>query len=115
MLHMGSCHCDKIAFEVEGDFSEGMACNCSMCRRRGSLLAFVPADDFNLKTDRNALSTYTFNKHVLSHHFCNTCGIAPFSEGKKSDGSAMVAINLRCVTDIDPDALKVTHWDGAHH
>ena len=115
MLHMGSCHCEKISFEVEGDFTEGMACNCSMCRRRGSLLAFVPAENFELKSLRADLSTYTFNKHVLFHHFCSTCGIAPFSEGKKPDGSATVAINLRCIPDVDPDAIKVTHWDGAHH
>ncbi|WP_303827221.1 GFA family protein [Asticcacaulis taihuensis] len=48
MLHQGSCHCGQIAFEVEGDFNEGLDCNCSMCRRRGGLLAFVPADAFKL-------------------------------------------------------------------
>ena len=42
MLISGSCHCGNIAFEVEGEIKEVMACNCSMCSRKGSLLWFVP-------------------------------------------------------------------------
>ncbi|MDV6331687.1 GFA family protein [Asticcacaulis sp. 201] len=115
MLHQGSCHCGQIAFEVEGDFTEGLDCNCSLCRRRGGLLAFVPADAFRLKTPENALSTYRFNTRVLQHHFCANCGIAPFSDGQNGEGAATKAINLRCLPDMDLDALKITKWDGAHH
>ena len=40
----GSCHCGRIAYEVEvGDgITEVYDCNCSMCRRRGGLLWFAP-------------------------------------------------------------------------
>ncbi len=41
MKYKGSCHCGKVAFEVEGELNEAMACNCSMCSRKGSLLWFV--------------------------------------------------------------------------
>ncbi|ESQ81152.1 GFA family protein [Asticcacaulis sp. YBE204] len=112
-IHQGSCHCGKIAFEVEGDFSEGLDCNCSLCRRRGGLLSFISRDAFRLNSSRDDLSMYQFNHHVLNHYFCSTCGIAPFSEGKNRDGSEMTAVNLRCMPDIDLDALKITKWDGA--
>ena len=115
MLHQGSCHCGQIAFEVEGEFTEGLDCNCSLCRRRGGLLAFVPAGDFTLKTPESDMATYTFNKHVLQHHFCPTCGISPFSEGKSRDGSPTRAINLRCLPDLDLESLKINKWDGASH
>lgn len=115
MLHQGSCHCGQIAFEVEGDFNEGLDCNCSMCRRRGGLLAFVPADAFKLKTPESGVSTYNFNTRRLHHHFCSTCGIAPYSEGQGPDGKPMRCINLRCIPAIDLDALKITKWDGASH
>ena len=42
-MHKGSCHCGKVAFEVEGDIDSAMSCNCSICQRKGSLLWFVPA------------------------------------------------------------------------
>jgi hypothetical protein len=115
MLHQGSCHCGKIAFEVEGDFDTAIDCNCSLCRRRGSLLAFVGVPAFTLKTPEADLKTYTFNSHKLQHHFCGTCGTAPFSEGVKPDGTPMRAINLRCLPELNLDALKIRKWDGAKH
>src|SRR5690349_7080688 len=42
LMHKGSCHCGKIAFEVEGEIDSALACNCSICQRMGSLLWFVP-------------------------------------------------------------------------
>lgn len=115
MIHQGSCHCGKIAFEVEGDFTDVIDCNCSLCRRRGALLAFVPGDKLKLTTPRENLSTYTFNTHKIQHRFCGTCGVAPFGEGKAPDGSDSAAINVRCLPDVDLDSLKIMKWDGASH
>ena len=112
MKHRGSCHCGAVAFEVEGDVDSAMACNCSMCRRRGSLLWFVPRSRFLLLSPDSAASTYTFHKHVIKHRFCPTCGIHPYGEGTDAKGNAMVAINVRCLEDVDPDTLKVSHFDG---
>ncbi|MBP2444796.1 GFA family protein [Rhizobium leguminosarum] len=112
MLYEGSCHCGKVTFEVEGEFTEAIDCNCSLCRRRGGLLAFVPRDKLVLKTPEADLSTYAFNRHVIRHHFCANCGIAPFGEGVAPDGAAMASINLRCIPAVDLGALKVTAYDG---
>jgi len=81
MKYQGSCHCGQIAFEVEGEIPEVMSCNCSMCQRKGTLMWFVPRSSMRLLTARDKMSTYTFNKHVIKHHFCPTCGIHPFGEG----------------------------------
>jgi len=111
--HSGSCHCGKIAFDFEGGpITEAMECNCSICRRKGTLLHFVPATAFTLQTPRADLATYRFNKHVIAHHFCATCGVSPFAEGDSPSG-AMVAINLRCVDGIDPRNLTIRFHDGA--
>ncbi|TDU26415.1 hypothetical protein DFR24_3439 [Panacagrimonas perspica] len=112
MTHTGSCHCGNVKFEVEGQIDGAMACNCSICSRKGSLLWFVPRDALKLLSSENDLATYTFNKHVIQHRFCATCGIHPFGEGTDPKGNRMAAINLRCVDGIDLDALKVQHFDG---
>ncbi len=111
--HAGSCHCGQIAFEVDGDFPSAMVCNCSYCRRAGHMLAFTTPDRFRLKTPEEDLSIYLFNKQVISHHFCATCGIATHGGGVGRDGKRMVAVNLRCVPDIDLDAIKIDRFDGA--
>lgn len=112
--HTGSCHCGKIAFAFESDpITEGLECNCSMCGRKGALMHFVPASAFTLKTPRENLGTYRFNKHIIAHHFCTTCGVSPFAEGENPPGNKMVALNLRCVDGIDTRALTIHFHDGA--
>jgi hypothetical protein len=113
MKYTGSCHCGGIKFEVEGDFREVMACNCSICSRKGSLLGFVPEEKLKLLTPKERMSTYTFNKHVIKHHFCPTCGIHPLAEAKDRSGRPMAAINVRCLEGVDLESLKVKPFDGA--
>lgn len=110
--HTGSCHCGAIAFEVDGEIDSGLACNCSLCGRRGSLLWFVPKSGFRLNTPESDASTYTFNKHVIKHRFCSKCGIHPFGEGIDPKGNAIAAINLRCIDGLDLAAIPVNHFDG---
>ena len=112
--HAGSCHCGRIAFTLEGDIGQVIDCNCSMCRRRGALLAFFPRSAMTLSTPESDIATYTFNKHIIRHHFCPACGIAPFGEGKDpKTGEATVAINVRCLEGVDLGALQVIPYDGA--
>lgn len=112
MNYQGSCHCGRIAFEVEGELGEVMACNCSICQRKGSLMWFVPREQLRLTTAPEAMATYTFNKHAIAHHFCPTCGIHPFGEGTAPDGRTVAAVNVRCLDGIEVDSLSVKHFDG---
>jgi hypothetical protein len=115
MLYKGSCHCGKIAFEAEGTIDSGLACNCSMCQRKGSLLWFIPTTQFKLTTSPGDVSTYLFNKHKIKHHFCKVCGIHPYAEATDPKGNPTAAVNIRCIEDIDLDKIPVKHWDGRSH
>lgn len=110
--HAGGCHCGAVRYEVETDLGQVMSCNCSLCEKRGSLLAFVPLSQFNLLSGADALSDYQFNKKIIHHLFCGTCGVAPFARGVGPGGVEMVAINVRCLDDVDLEALKVAPFDG---
>ena len=112
MKYQGSCHCGKIAFEVDGDLTGAMACNCSICSRKGSLLWFVPRDKLKLLSAEADIATYTFNKHVIKHRFCQTCGIHPYGEGVDPQGNQTAAINIRCLENIDLDKVPVQRFDG---
>ena len=109
---VGSCHCGSVAFEVDGAPDSATACNCSMCRRRGSLLWFVSREALRLRTPEQDLATYRFHKHSIDHRFCKACGIHTFGEGTHPNGQRMAAVNVRCLDDVDLDALPVHHYDG---
>lgn len=112
MIYHGSCHCGGIAFEVEGELTDVADCNCSICSRKGALLWFVPRERLRLLTPEANIATYRFGKERIRHRFCPTCGIHPFGEGSAPDGTAMAAINVRCLEGVDFAALPVTHFDG---
>ncbi len=112
MNYKGSCHCGRVAFEVEGEIKGAMSCNCSICQKKGSLMWFVPRDTLHLSTPEENASTYTFNKHVIKHRFCASCGIHPYGEGTDPKGNRIAAINIRCLEDIDLASVPVTRFDG---
>lgn len=108
----GSCHCGAVRFEVEGAPEGVIECNCSHCQRKGFLLWFVPRETLSITAGEDALTNYTFNKHMIVHRFCPTCGVQGFGIGKAPDGSEMAAINIRCLEGIDLDAIPREQVDG---
>ena len=110
----GSCHCGAVKFEVDAEApTQAISCNCSHCRRKGFLLSFFPEQQFRLLQGQESLQSYKFNTHKIEHRFCQNCGTQAFAEGTNPDGSAVRAVNLRCVPSIDPDSLTLQHFNGA--
>ncbi len=112
MNYQGGCHCDRIAFDVDGEIDHANECNCSHCRPKGYLLWFVPREQLHLHTPEADMSTYKFNKHRIAHHFCPVCGVAPFADGKMPDGKPMAAVNVRCLEGVEPAELEIKPFDG---
>ncbi len=112
MKHTGSCHCGNIQFEIETELTSALACNCSICSRKATLLTFVPAAQFWFLKPEENITSYTFNKHVIKHKFCSICGVQCFGEGLDPAGNAVMAVNIRCLDNIDIDAIPVHHYNG---
>lgn len=112
ITHRGGCHCGTVRWEVDAAIDEVIACNCSICSKRGSLLAFAPSADFRLLSGEDRLKDYRFASKRIAHLFCVECGTESFSRGAKPDGTTMVAINIRCIDDIDLEAHPVRRFDG---
>ena len=114
MKYTGSCHCGKVAYEIEFDkpLDGVMECNCSMCSRKGAKMAFTARDKLKLTTPEANAKTYLFNKHVIQHRFCPECGIHSYGVGKDRQGNEMAMVNVRCLQGVDYDALPVKHVDG---
>lgn len=108
----GGCHCGLVRFETTLDLGNVIACNCSICSKKGLLLAFVPAERFALRAGEGQLTDYQFNKKAIHHEFCPVCGVEAFARGTAPDGTQMVAVNVRCLDDIDLAAISPKPFDG---
>lgn len=112
MKYAGSCHCQKVRYEVEVDLKQAISCNCSVCSKRGSLLVFVPEENFKLLSGEGALTDYQFNKFIIHHYFCSTCGVSSFAAGVGEGGKSMRAINIRCLDGVDIEQTPLIKFDG---
>lgn len=111
--YTGGCHCKKVQYEVAiENLKEVVSCNCSMCAKRGWLLAFVPSSAFRLVSGEDNLTNYHFNKNQIDHLFCKTCGVASYGTGKDGSGNEMVSINVRCLDGVDIDSLTINEYNG---
>jgi hypothetical protein len=112
MKYQGSCHCGQVRIEVEGTIEGATSCNCSICQRKGMLMWFVPRSQLTLLTPEANVATYTFNKHVIRHHFCPNCGIHVYGEAPDPKGNLFAALNIRCLEGVEPGEVPVKHFDG---
>ncbi|MDQ3334178.1 MAG: GFA family protein [Myxococcota bacterium] len=111
--YQGGCHCGAVRYHVDIDVDKGgMTCNCSICSRGGTILSFVPAAAFELEKGEDQLVNYQFNKKHIDHLFCKTCGIKSFARGKGRDGAEMIAINIRCLDNVDLEKVPTKAVDG---
>lgn len=114
--HPASCHCGAVRFEV--DLPNGLVdprhCNCSMCRRRGAIVATVPGDGLRILQGQDRLCAYQFNTRTAKHYFCSTCGI--YTHHQRRSNPAQYSFNVGCLEGVDPFELEaVTVYDGVNH
>ena len=108
----GGCHCGKVRYRATADISMVMECNCSHCAKKGFLLAFTPIDNFEITSGEDGLTAYKFNKGMIEHLFCETCGVQAFARGSDGKGNKMAALNVRCIDDVDLSELEIKPVDG---
>lgn len=115
-VHQGACHCGTVQFEV--DLPNGLGqlrrCNCSICRRRGAIVASVPLDGIRITAGEDALTLYQFNTHVAKHYFCSRCGI--YTHHLRRSNPNEYGVNVACLDGVNPYELgEVEMLDGINH
>lgn len=112
MRYRGSCHCGRVAFEVDGEVTGAVACNCSICSRKGARLWATPRDKLRLLTLEDGIGRYTFHNHAIEHRFCPRCGIHPFAEDAGGRTGRSAYVNIRCLEGLELASVPVMDFDG---
>lgn len=114
--HRAACHCGAVVLEL--DLPDGIVdprrCDCSLCRRRGSIVASVPLARLHVARGTDALRVYRFNTRVAQHWFCVHCGI--HTHHQRRSNPSEYGYNVGCLEGVNPfDLGPVPTRDGVQH
>lgn len=114
--HRASCHCGAVVLEL--DLPDGIVdprrCDCSICRRKGAIVASVALDGIHIVQGRELLKEYQFNTHTARHFFCSVCGI--YMHHQRRSNPTQYGFNVGCLEGVNPfDLGEVPTHDGVNH
>jgi hypothetical protein len=114
--HRLTCHCGTVVLEL--DLPDGIVdprrCDCSMCKRRGAIVASVALSGIKVISGGEALKLYQFNTHVAKHYFCSSCGI--YTHHQRRSFPDQYGYNVGCLEGVNPFHLEnVPVYDGVNH
>ena len=109
------CHCGQIEAEINiENFEKFIRCNCSLCKRKGAIMAMVKNHDFKLTKGLDKLQIYQFHTNVAKHYFCSVCGI--YTHHNPRSNPLMTGFNIGCIDSVDTLKIKdFTLIDGKNH
>lgn len=114
--HKACCHCGEVEFVVHlpNGIKDPRRCDCSMCRRKGAIAAYVPLSSLKIIKGADKLSLYQFNTMTAKHYFCSTCGI--YTHHQTRANPELYGFNLACLEGVNPfDLGEVRVNDGINH
>ena len=84
--YTGSCHCGRVAFELDAQLDHVVACSCSLCRKVGALWHGATDANLRITAGEDELTLYQFNTMTAQHCLrgCRHCGVHPFSRPRLS-------------------------------
>jgi hypothetical protein len=107
------CHCGATRLEVPRAPRRITSCNCSICRRYGTLCAYYKASQVRLKYRLRDVQKYSWGDRYLRFVRCRTCGCVLHWEQIKGKLRDRMGVNAR---NFPPEAIKKTRirrFDGA--
>lgn len=69
-----SCHCGAVKLEIARAPDDVTDCNCSICRRLGTLWAYYTLSEVRIIPASGATDTYMWDDRSLAFHRCRVCG-----------------------------------------
>jgi hypothetical protein len=114
--HRLSCHCGSVVLEL--NLLDGIVnprrCDCSICRRKGAIVASVTLDAIRIVQGEEHLRLYQFNTLVAQHYFCGVCGI--YTHHRRRSFPDQYGYNVGCLEGVNPMLIpNVPVNDGVNH
>ena len=108
-----TCHCGTVRVEVPHKPETLTDCNCSICRRYGTLWAYYPGSEVRITSEPGATSEYAWGDKSLKFVRCSTCGCVTHWEAMHPTDSSKMGVNARNFEPGAIESVRIRHLDGA--
>jgi len=105
----GSCHCGRVTLELAGSPVEAAECNCSLCRRLGTVWHYCAPEHLSVEGET---AGYVQGDRTLTTWHCPTCASVTHWTALDPDYSR-VGVNLRMFDPAIWSGLPRRLIDGA--
>jgi hypothetical protein len=102
-----------VVIEVSRRPRQVTECNCSICRRYGTLWAYYSRTSVRIVAAPTAQSTYAWGDKLLDFYRCGCCGCVTHWLGRADAPDARMGVNARLFAPDIVAGLRVRHLDGA--
>nr|HEX4316304.1 GFA family protein [Kofleriaceae bacterium] len=106
----GSCHCGAVSIRVDYAPIEVTSCNCSICRRLGTLWAYYAPAQVRIA---GATATYSWGDRSIDFHHCPTCGCTTHWSPRPGRAADRMGVNARLLEPQTVAPARVRRLDGA--
>jgi hypothetical protein len=107
------CHCGAVRVEVPRRPRSLTNCNCSICRRYGTLWAYYKASEVRVIGAPGATSEYSWGDKTLRFVRCNTCGCITHWEPILRKEDSRMGVNARNFEPGSLGSVRIRLLDGA--
>jgi hypothetical protein len=107
-----SCHCGAVRFAVDTAPDDVNDCNCSICRRYGTLWAYYQRPQVRFEANSGPTDIYVWGDRMLEFHRCRACGCVTHWVAI-DPGYERMGFNSRLLAPEVLAAVPVRHTDGA--
>jgi hypothetical protein len=105
-----TCHCGAVRIAAAAAPEDVNDCNCSICRRLGTLWAYYETGDVNVS---GATDTYRWGDEMIDFHRCRICGCTTHWANAHLGGPDRLGVNARLMAPEVLAAARVRKTDGA--
>lgn len=116
LKHKASCHCGAVVLELNlpNGIENPRRCDCSICRRKGAIVASVKLSGIKIIKGTDALRLYQFNTMTAKHYFCSVCSI--YTHHQRRSNPEEYGYNVGCLEGVNPFLIEnIPTNDGINH
>lgn len=108
-----TCHCGAVSIAIPRAPESLTQCDCSICRRYGTLWAYFPRSEVQITAAPGATAAYAWGRRTLAFVRCTRCGCITHWQPVVAERGERMGVNARNFDPLQLGPVRIRRLDGA--